>query len=1280
MQAVFSAGPVYSTICLQYREHMQSIEQLASLDPYERTRRLDGLIEQYIHKNGKGDQYEALPEDQRRAYLENARGVVAEKAPQLFQVQVSEAKPLKIKTPSGNEYEGTFAQRYLESNLPKSGRARSRAKQDVEIIQEAQPARTRPLYDQQTEYLISAIRKDEVKPSDFNPQEIEEIIPVVRQAVPEKADQYISVIRDQLSREGIEPGSFTMKSMIRGMVPKSVEDFADKVFEGIDNFDGTTNEQYQRWRNVYGDIDEDFRTIGAVAGVAGGGAGSGAFVNGIFQPGKVRLLSKLVAMGAVDSAYTEQLPGISAELLNVKDEKARKALTFAEGMALAGMFDMGTAVARRLVGKDMNGARKVLLENGAQDIDGKLTAEGQSIARSLSNEAQVRKRAQEALKPTPEGFELLPQTKLGKAYQQARVVLQDPYKPIKDLQRQPGIQIPDDASDPYLAKRMLMPDTLQMQKAVEDDFTDVVRKVQQFEADGALPDGKGYELVNKYLESLHAPERNKFLNQDGAAGMTNAEAKELKSSIENRGDFKKIKSIADEVQTIHKRTLDYLLEGELISEKTHKELRNRWKNHVPLNRVMDDLDDEGIIQVMSGGGPGASVQSSGLKKAKGSQREVLPIVDNVYSNLMGAVRRSQRNLANLSAYDFYQNNKSQLGDLMEVKPASAVKGSKDLVFFKNGKKLALTIKDPKLSAAFQHIPQAETNPVIRTLLAMNRYLGAIYTKFNPDFPAPNKIRDMTEASANAIRSSGIKGGLRSLVRAPADMKAIIDHSRGLDTPAAKRYQALIDAGGSTGGLGHMAHSGITDTFERLQKNKAKSVRGYLKNVDDIIDKVNMVFEDSTRLSVFESALASGKSPKQAALAARDSSFDPLLRGTGGNALSSLYLFFNPAVQSATNMGRTLANPKTGLPVMGALLGSQIAIDRWNRSIDPDYRSKLSPYERGKTLPILLRGEGEDIKKLTIPLGYGLLPLKVANDYAIDLFNGKATDDFATAVARIGASMLEGYNPLGGGSPDDFLVPTVPGLFVATGKKNQDGLGNDIRPPWLESKNIAQSEKFFDYTAETRGGQFAIALARKLDEVGMEVNPENMMFWYRNLTGGPGKTVKNLFGVASKLYNGEAPDPNEIPIWRRFYSVTPEELATYRSEQDDSIEKLEKVYLTEKHKRQQQLRVLSRKLVEPETMEERIDAYKQLYSIVSQHPNEQRYVENRIKQEMLDLSSDDRRIKRFSINDGGRAKLYLNLIENMTEVEAKEFLRDQRKKKLLTDKVYQQMMYYRSGGR
>lgn len=165
--------------------------------------------------------------------------------------------------------------------------------------------------------------------------------------------------------------------------------------------------------------------------------------------------------------------------------------------------------------------------------------------------------------------------------------------------------------------------------------------------------------VDDYLIARHAPERNAAIGE-GAAGMTTAEAETLMRKLESGSNGAEIKRIADKVQNLNNETLDILLKSQVITEDLHALLRERYQYHVPLYRVQEaDVDFGGALT-----GRGFDVRSTGVKRAKGSDKEIDDVIGNVMYNYEQAIIRSEKNIVDLSVAKFIDDNGLKKGDIM----------------------------------------------------------------------------------------------------------------------------------------------------------------------------------------------------------------------------------------------------------------------------------------------------------------------------------------------------------------------------------------------------------------------------------------------------------------------------------------------------------------------------------------------------------------------------------------------------------------------------------------
>lgn len=817
--------------------------------------------------------------------------------------------------------------------------------------------------------------------------------------------------------------------------------------------------------------------------------------------------------------------------------------------------------------------------------------------------------------------------------------------------------------------------------------------------------------VDDYLHAKHAIAYNKK-HGDGAAGKTTEEAKGIIDKFE-RNDLHNILNRSVLLRRGQSRKiLDTLVEGGLVKPKLARELREEFPDYVPLNRIMDDDSiDDAIKHTVGAGGIRSEALGSGLKRAKGSERDVLPINENIYTNYVDAVRRAEINKANIAFKKMVEANPNQSMARVRKPKVTGTKLVKDesprakalraqgkkvprvkqpileqssnnvLTIFEDGERYFAEIADKNVMRAMKGLNKQELGGIMRVAQKYNRFIGGLYTRWNPEFLIPNLFRDRSEAFVNNMAKMDFGEAVKTLApnRVASDMhiitKRLMDKnpSNSKELDLFKLYDEFKKSGGSSGGLGLTTVRDVEKTITDLAKNIDSPVKRKARAINELVSGINEVVEDATRFGTFRQAISSGMSKDQAALAARNSSFDPLLGGSEADFIRAAYLFANPALQGAKNFLRSMRKPKVAMGVMGGLTALTYSLDKWNQMQDPEWRAKMkagngSNWKTNKNL-VIVSGKNEDgsLNYVSIPVGYSMTPFKVLADTAQRFATGQDVGSPDELASELGQEIIDSYNPMGG-SP----IPTIlrPLHELAT---NKDGLGRDIRPSWLEQRTMSATERVYPWTAQTQGGEVAMALTDTLKDMGYETSPENLLYLYQTWFGGPGKTVERLFNVASKLSSGKELQDNEIPIARRFYGETYEEAWEVRNGEMATIEKLEKQEGTESARTSRVANNIVSEVMEGQTPEER-RATLEAKVVGNDEVNEvvERKIVDKLKREALGITYTDSSRRQLGVKSTARAKSYVETLEKLDRQEIPAYLEEQRKKGILTPEVEKQI--------
>lgn len=867
---------------------------------------------------------------------------------------------------------------------------------------------------------------------------------------------------------------------------------------------------------------------------------------------------------------------------------------------------------------------------------------------------------------------------------------------LQELQDQSGggqikskngkLKVESEAEDYYLDSRLAEP-KIQMRNNEIEEIVDLDSKWLLAKAeDMGVPAKELSQSVNKYLYSKHAVAFNKSkfkrFDGDGAAGISTDDALAYIKNFEKSKLNVELDNIIKSRKELSNQILDTLVDGGIYSKAKAKELRKVFPDYVPLNRVMED---------------GARFKP-GQYEAMGSERSVADIGDNIIGNLSVAIRAAETNKANQAFLRLVTSeaNKKTAGEILTThklkrkdKTPEGLEGDSIVDVFVDGERTAIAFKDKRLAQAMRGQNREVVSGIAKLGLGYNKLIGQMYTRLNPEFVIPNLFRDRSEAIVNATAKMGL-GQSATLLNPLGDMaivrRGIFNKGKVSTDPEAAKMDAIYNQfkedGGSTGNLSSSTIANIEDGIEKLQKRLDQPASSKARDFLKVWDNINSVVEDSTRFGVYRRGLDGGMSRKEAALAARNSSFDPLVKGSKGGAIQAAYLFANPAIQGSRNFIRSMRNPKVAAGVMASLATISLTLDLYNQSIDPEWKEKMkasngSSYKTDKSFTFVT-GKNEDgsLNTFSIPIGYSIAPFKKVADYTqqhviqrglmgIQPSQAEMDKTIGADVAELGNAFIGSYNPMGGS-----LVPTILRPWTEL-TQNKDGLGRDIRPKWLETKNISEVEKMFPWTMETRGGEMAISFAEQLEGMGYEVSPENIQYLYQTWVGGPGQTTGRLFQVASDIVNKKPIARNNRPVLRRFFGESSSETFAARGYDAEVIENLDNEFGTMSQKGSRLARSTFTEMQSKESNAERMLV---LQNALQENPKLAsgilKSVIKRTQNKAAGVTSSDNRVKNLPV--AARAKYFIDKMDTMPPEQLGQYLNLQQQRGVLTKSVVKMM--------
>ena len=282
----------------------------------------------------------------------------------------------------------------------------------------------------------------------------------------------------------------------------------------------------------------------------------------------------------------------------------------------------------------------------------------------------------------------------------------------------------------------------------------------------------------------------------------------------------------------------------------------------------------------------------------------------------------------------------------------------------------------------------------------------------------------------------------------------------------------------------------------------------------------------------------GFSKEKSAQGAKELTVNFNTHGQVGPLMNSLWLFSNAGVQGTYRMFfralkyRRVQQLAAGMAVMAFLSA------RYNRWEDEDEWDQFSAYNKDNHWLWLSAWK----KAFSFKLPYGYNMFAVAGTLAEEAMYGNLTAGQATK--RMLSAANDAFNPLGGGSPLQFLSPT--GLDpIAQLLENKNFFGGPImkeQPEFGPEKPA--------HTMHFRGvSGWAKAVTSWLNKItggtedvsgAVDINPEVLDHAIEFVGGGLGKFIANTVNLGATVFKeGELPEVNRIPIVRQVLKESSE---------------------------------------------------------------------------------------------------------------------------------------------
>jgi hypothetical protein len=667
--------------------------------------------------------------------------------------------------------------------------------------------------------------------------------------------------------------------------------------------------------------------------------------------------------------------------------------------------------------------------------------------------------------------------------------------------------------------------------------------------------GISIDDVGRFLWARHAPERNRQMaringGQQGLSGLTNAQAKEIIEDFKLAGKLEKLGKVAGVIDKINAQRRKLLVDSGLLTMAEADAWTDTYKYYVPLMRDMESTMSRG---------KGFSVSGPESKRAMGSKKAAVGILENVFAQYETTITRAEKNKVAKALYDLakeYPNEDFWQVDIVPVKkgidPNSGLvtlyndpshKRLDNVVVVKiDGKEHTITFNADNeralaMAKAIKNLDAVQLHAVLQTFGSVTRFLASMLTTYNPAFWMTNFQRDAQTALVN-LQNTALNG------KGPAVMKNVPQAMRGIwrgvsgkfDTPWSKHYREFELAGGKTG------WSQIFEDVRARNKDLAKAMERATRSDFDprevankfleSVRNLNDAVENSIRLSAYVEARKIGLSEAKAAALAKNLTVN--FNRKGNQAwINALYMFFNANVQGTARLAQALVQSRKAQAIVASMVLFSFINDMFNRWVDEDAWETLDENVKRRNL-IFLTGEGTN-KYVSIPLPYGYDVFHNAGRKISEAFFSPNFDPLQAATDYL-ITVVDAFSPLGqSGSLAQYISPTMLDPFVQV-SENKSSFGSPVMPEQSQFSVKPDYQRYWSSTPST-----FVETAKTLSDItggdevqggSVDVSPETLQLVFDTVTGGVGRLATQLVEAGTRLSTGRPVKISQTPFLNR----------------------------------------------------------------------------------------------------------------------------------------------------
>jgi len=500
---------------------------------------------------------------------------------------------------------------------------------------------------------------------------------------------------------------------------------------------------------------------------------------------------------------------------------------------------------------------------------------------------------------------------------------------------------------------------------------------------------------------------------------------------------------------------------------------------------------------------------------------------------------------------------------------------------RNGEEFCIYVNgDPRAARAINGMlnPDAgEKTKLTQLAQEVKNFMSKTFTTWNPEFIVGNLSRDLMFAGTAVAVKEDVRyarkyGWNIANILAKASLPRLLykwEHGTLDDSVDIERYfKEFLRNGGETGFT-------QLNTVDKVKKEMQRFLREAQGGVEHLpkkawrsfwngVEFMNRAAEDTTRFGVYMTSRQSGRTVSRSVSDAKEITVNFNRKGSGAwgaRQLNFLYVFFNACMQAMANAGRLVKrHPVKSSAAMASFMAAGFLLPMVSVILtrlcgdDEDCYWNLPEWVRRNNICLYVPFTHQF---LTIPIAHELRPFYAIGELAFSTMMGKETVEDGLLK---GAKSFSGIMPIdwtgNGGDNVVNFSPTIAQPLVQVAR-NVDYFGKPIyrKTPWNENDP--------EWTKAYKGTNgFLVDASRMLSEAGAttdefgvtsypehwysgDVNPAIIEHLLESYTGGLGKTVNGMGKTISMLWNEDARELRNVPVFRKFIQSSDEKAQEQR---------------------------------------------------------------------------------------------------------------------------------------